>query len=240
VAQVEMRLARKGAKRITALVEKEHRWAAGFWEAVGYGVDNRIVRHVHNLIVEDLAPSHNLARQAGKKLVVSDQIHLSEIRPADKGAFLEHLKEKEIYNRTLRIPYPYTEAHAKEWLARVEKSTEQHGQPVNWAIRIAADFLIGGIGFDGLDIGKSHRAEIGYWLAKPYWGRGIITAVVKAACEFAFKEWGLVKITAHVFAFNLASARVLEKCGFEQEGYLRNHFQKDGHLLDVRLYGLHR
>jgi RimJ/RimL family protein N-acetyltransferase len=36
--------------------------------------------------------------------------------------------------------------------------------------------LISGLGFDALTIGKSHRAEIGYWLAKPYWGRGIMTA----------------------------------------------------------------
>jgi ribosomal protein S18 acetylase RimI-like enzyme len=49
VAEVEKRLAEQGAKRITALVEKDHPWATGFWQAVGYGLDSRIVRHVHNL-----------------------------------------------------------------------------------------------------------------------------------------------------------------------------------------------
>jgi ribosomal protein S18 acetylase RimI-like enzyme len=49
VAEVEKRLARQGAKRITALVEKNHSWATGFWQAVGYGLDNRIVRHVLSL-----------------------------------------------------------------------------------------------------------------------------------------------------------------------------------------------
>lgn len=49
VAEVEKRLARQGAKRITALVEKDHPWATGFWQAVGYGVDQRIARHVRNL-----------------------------------------------------------------------------------------------------------------------------------------------------------------------------------------------
>ena len=48
VAEVERRLTRQGAKRITALVEKEHPWAMNFWEAVGYGVDERIVRRVRN------------------------------------------------------------------------------------------------------------------------------------------------------------------------------------------------
>jgi ribosomal protein S18 acetylase RimI-like enzyme len=49
VAEVEKRLAGQGAKRITALVEKDHPWAASFWQAVGYGLDSRIVRHVRNL-----------------------------------------------------------------------------------------------------------------------------------------------------------------------------------------------
>ncbi len=49
VAEVEKRLARQGAKRITALVEREHPWATGFWQSVGYGLDNRIVRHVRRL-----------------------------------------------------------------------------------------------------------------------------------------------------------------------------------------------
>ena len=65
-----------------------------------------------------------------------------------------------------------------------------------------------------------------------------MTAVVRKTCEFAFAEWNLLKITAHVFAFNPASARVLEKCGFEQEGYLKKHHRKDGQLIDARLYAL--
>jgi RimJ/RimL family protein N-acetyltransferase len=239
VAEVEKRLTRQGAKRITALVEKDHDWAPAFWEAVGYGRDQRIVRHVRSLPIEARAPSGHQARGTAK-LVVNDHIHLSAIRPSDKPAYVEYLKEKDIYDRTLRIPFPYTEADAEAWLALVERTTQKHGQIVNWAIRNEADSLIGGIGFDGLDIGKSHRAEVGYWLAKPYWGRGIMTAVVKKACAFAFNEWGLLKITAHVFASNQASARVLEKCGFEQEGYLRKHYQKDGQLMDARLYRLLR
>jgi [ribosomal protein S5]-alanine N-acetyltransferase len=98
--------------------------------------------------------------------------------------------------------------------------------------------FIGGCGFAGLQLGKSHRAEIGYWLAKPYWGQGIMTAIVRRLCEFAFAELSLVKIEAHVFAGNAASARVLEKCGFVQEGYLRKQYVKDGKYLDAKLFAL--
>ena len=96
------------------------------------------------------------------------------------------------------------------------------------------------MGLEGTGLGRSHRCEIGYWLAKPYWGRGIMTAVVRAICRHAFDNLGLGKITAHVFSFNDASARVLEKCGFEQEGFLRQHYLKDGQLIDVKAYGLVR
>ena len=236
VAEVEKRLAQHGAKRVTALVEKDHPEATGFWEAVGYPLDQRLVRHVRSLPAEASEPPGHLTFL----LPINDHLCLTEFRSGDKTALLEILQEKDIYDRTSRIPHPYTEANAERWLALVAKITEQHGQPVQWAIRNRFDDLIGAIGFEGLQIGKSHRAEIGYWLAKPSWGRGIMTAVVQKACDYAFREWGLTKIIAHVFAFNLASARVLEKCGFEQEGYLKKHFRKEGQLIDGRLYGLSR
>jgi ribosomal-protein-alanine N-acetyltransferase len=172
------------------------------------------------------------------KITVNEHIHLSEFQSSDEKACIEHLKAKEIYERTLRIPYPYTDADFQAWLGIVEQATKQEGQPVHWAIRDENKFLIGGCGFDSLQIGKSHRAEIGYWLAKPYWGGGIMSAVVRRLCEFAFAEFGLVKITAHVFADNVASAKVLQKCGFHQEGYLRKHYLKDGKFLDSRLFAL--
>jgi [ribosomal protein S5]-alanine N-acetyltransferase len=98
--------------------------------------------------------------------------------------------------------------------------------------------LIGVCGFSDCQLGKSHRAEIGYWLAKPLWGQGIMTTVVQKACQLAFAEFGLVKITAQVSAMNPASARVLEKCGFAQEGYLKKQYLKDGQYLDARLFAL--
>jgi RimJ/RimL family protein N-acetyltransferase len=170
------------------------------------------------------------------KIVVNDQIHLSEFRSTDRDALAEHLNDRDIYDRTLRIPFPYTSADAEKWLAVSAGTTAQQGRPIHFAIRSSDDALIGGCGFDGFETGNSHRAEIGYWLAKPFWGRGIMTAVVRGVCLHAFEEFELTKITAHVFAHNPASARVLEKCDFQQEGFLRRHFQKDGQFLDARLF----
>jgi ribosomal-protein-alanine N-acetyltransferase len=168
---------------------------------------------------------------------ITDQISLTEFRPSDKATCVERIGDRDIYERTLRIPHPYTDAHFDQWLRIVAEATEQHGEPVHFAIR-EGDPLIGGIGFDGLI--KGHKAEIGYWLAKPWWGRGIMTAVVGKVCEYAFAQWNLVRITAQVFESNIASARVLEKNGFEFEGLLRKHHLKDGRFLDSRLFALVR
>ena len=118
------------------------------------------------------------------KIVVNDQVCLSEFRSSDKPALLQHLNDPDIYHRTLRIPFPYTDASADEWLTLVAKITEQQGRPVQWAIRTADDALIGGCGFDGFQVGESHRAEVGYWLAKPFWGRGIMPHLGKGQAPF--------------------------------------------------------
>ena len=176
------------------------------------------------------------------RLVVNDQVHLSEVRASDKGALVAHLNDRDIYERTLGIPFPYTEAAADAWLALVAQNTRQQGRPAQWAVRNADGALIGARGLDGFqaDKSQSHRAEVGYWLAKPFWGRGVMTAVVRRVCRHAFEDFGLAKLIAHVSPHNVASARVLEKCGFQAEGFLRKHFLKDGQFLDARLFGLLR
>src|SRR5215813_7451508 len=122
------------------------------------------------------------------RIDVTDQIHLSELLPSDEAACVDHLTEKQIYEQTLRIPYPYTAADFQAWLKIVEDTTKQQGRPGHWAIRYQNGLLIGGCGFHGIDNANPHRAEIGYWLAKPYWGRGITTAVVRRLCAHLFDE----------------------------------------------------
>lgn len=83
-----------------------------------------------------------------------------------------------------------------------------------------------------------HRrtAEIGYWLAPAYWNRGIATDAVVAMVEYAMGAFDLARIEACVFEGNPASARVLEKAGFQFEGRLRQSITKDGRTIDSLLY----
>ncbi|MGE3807779.1 MAG: GNAT family N-acetyltransferase, partial [Gemmataceae bacterium] len=152
-----------------------------------------------------------------------------------------HLNDREVYRWTLRIPFPYSDYDADRWLELVATSTfKLRGRPAHWAIRAADGQLIGAAGFDGLDTPEPYRVEIGYWLARPFWGQGIASAVVARLCRHVFEDWRVGKVMAHVFEGNFASIRVLEKNGFQLEGNLRAHYRKDGRPIDVRLYGLLR
>lgn len=172
------------------------------------------------------------------KITVREGVHLSGIQQTDKPALLEHLDSRDVYNSTLNIPHPYTETDADWWIDKRIEHTKRIGREVSFAIRDDEGKLIGVVSADSFEPGTSHRAEIGYWLARAWWGQGVMTDAVRAYVRYAFDELQLLRLTAHVFEFNVGSARVLEKNGFKLEGRLRKHICKDGELLDGRFYGL--
>ena len=77
---------------------------------------------------------------------------------------------------------------------------------------------------------------MGYWLGEPFWGRGLMTDVVRAFTEFALREFSLQRLEAGVYEWNPASARVLEKAGYRLEGTLRRSMIKDGQVIDRLIY----
>jgi len=172
------------------------------------------------------------------ELKVREGFCLSPIQRMDKPALLEYLNTREIYDTTLNIPFPYLESHADVWLQRRAEQSQRLSKEVCFAIRNSTGKLIGAVSADSFEPGVAHKAEIGYWLARPFWGRGIMTDAVRSYVDYAFRELGVVRLTAHTFAFNLASQRVLEKNRFQLEGRLRQHLMKDGKLIDARFYGL--
>ncbi|MFN0214869.1 MAG: GNAT family N-acetyltransferase, partial [Saprospiraceae bacterium] len=100
--------------------------------------------------------------------------------------------------------------------------------------RHAEHGLIGSIGFFLKSGVEGHFDEIGYWLAEPFRGQGIMTNAVLVLCDWLFENRSsLARIEAKVHSYNPASERVLEKAGFEREGYLRKATLKDGVLIDV-------
>ena len=172
-------------------------------------------------------------------LSINDQIHLTEFRPTDKAACVQHLSDREIYDRTLRIPYPYTEADFDNWLEITTKATEQHGEPIHFAIRTSGGFVHRRLRLRRTDQRSSGRDRL--LVGEAVLGPGDHDRRGEQGLRARPRpSWKLVRITAHVFESNLASARVLEKNGFVCEGHLRKHYLKDGRFIDGKLYALVR
>ena len=108
-----------------------------------------------------------------------------------------------------------------------------------FAFAITADNkVVGSIGV--FRQGNIHRqiAELGYYIAEEYWGKGIMTEAVKQICECVFDKSDIIRIYAEPFAYNIASCRVLEKAGFQYEGTLRSNAVKNGKVIDMKMYSL--
>jgi RimJ/RimL family protein N-acetyltransferase len=171
------------------------------------------------------------------RLPITPELSLTEFLPTDQQAVIKHLADREISDRTTDIAFPYGPEEFDVTMRTVAERAWRHGGcPLHFAIRNSDDFFIGCVTF--FDLIEGHSAGVGYWLAKPFWNKNIMTAAVSVACQFAIKRWKLVRISAPVFDGNLASMKVLEKCGFEFEGLMRGYFFKDGRYIDARLYSL--
>lgn len=79
---------------------------------------------------------------------------------------------------------------------------------------------------------------MGYYIAEEYWGKGIMTKIVKEVCGYIFNKTDIIRMFAEPFAYNIASCKVLEKAGFELEGILRNNAIKKNKILDMKMYSI--
>ena len=133
------------------------------------------------------------------------------------------------------LPYPYTEQDGKEFISAMLSADEN--ETFAFAITVN-NMVIGSIGI--FRQGNIHRqtAELGYYIAEEYWGKGIMAEAVKQICEYVFGNSDIIRIYAEPFAYNIASCRVLEKVGFQYEGTLRSNAVKNGKVIDMKMYSL--
>ena len=135
------------------------------------------------------------------------------------------------------LPFPYTEKDAAGFIASMLSAEENK----TFACAITdEDKVIGSIG--AFRQGNIHfrTAELGYYLAEPYWGRGIMTGAIRQFCGRIFETTDILRIFAEPFSYNTASCRVLEKAGFQYEGTMKSNAVKNGRIQDMKLYALTR
>jgi RimJ/RimL family protein N-acetyltransferase len=153
-------------------------------------------------------------------------------RDDDRAALLRHADNRNVWrNLKDRFPHPYTAEDADAWLALARAQPDRAA----WAIEVDGE-AAGGISLERQGDVYSHTAHLGYWLGEAYWGRGVMTAAVRGVSDYAFDVRRFVRLEAPVFAWNPASMRVLEKCGYVREGVMRKSVFKDGEVTDCMLY----
>ena len=135
------------------------------------------------------------------------------------------------------LPLPYTQKDARDYIITMLSSQED--STFAYAITVD-DRAVGSIG--AFRQGNIHRqtAELGYYLAEEYWGRGIMTDAIRQLCGIIFETTDILRIYAEPFAYNTGSRRALEKAGFHFEGLMKNNAVKNGKVVDMALYSLTR
>jgi len=163
------------------------------------------------------------------------EFELRRWQPDDAKSLAENANNIKIYNN-LRdaLPHPYSLEDARRFI----EATLKKGLPTtNFAITVDKK-AVGSIGIVVQEDVQRISAEMGYWLGENYWGRGIMSRVIKQMTDYVFANFDIIKIYAIPFDFNTASQKVLQKAGFELEAILKKAAVKNGKIVDLYYYSI--
>ena len=139
----------------------------------------------------------------------------------DIGRLAQLANDPGVAVQTQRMPHPFGRAEAEAFVLTVAAQDPRRG----------STFLIehedhGPVGVIGLFEDADPAPEVGYWIARPFWGRGFATEALQGATTWASKAWKRRALMAGHFSDNPASGRVLEKAGFLYTGEVRKGFSR--------------
>ena len=138
-------------------------------------------------------------------------------------------------NLTNQFPHPYTREKGEIFLNMASKA-----DPPNVFAVVVDQEMVGAIGLHPQSDIQCKNAELGYWLAEPFWGKGIMSEVIPPMVAYGFKTWDINRIFARPFGSNIGSQKVLEKAGFTLEARLEKTLFKNGVYEDELVYGIRR
>lgn len=167
-----------------------------------------------------------------QKYLKLEKCKLRFFRKRDKKELCLLANNQEIAkNLRDRFPSPYFEHNAKAFLDFVANNDDD----LILAIEVDGK-LAGTIGLNAQEDIYRYSAELGYWLGVDYWNQGIMSCAVKGLLKWVFSNTEINRIFCTVFEDNIASARVLEKCGFQKEGEFRQAAFKRNEFLNEHRY----
>jgi RimJ/RimL family protein N-acetyltransferase len=155
---------------------------------------------------------------------------------SDVRSLAGHANNRKIWRNVRdQFPFPYSTSDAEVWIR-----TARSMRPETAFAIVVDGEAVGAIGIELKDDVYRNSAEIGYWLGETFWGRGITSEALAGFTDWVFAHFELDRLYAHVFEWNPASARVLEKAGYQLEARMRQAVIKDGQTIDVLLYAMLR
>jgi len=166
--------------------------------------------------------------------LVSGDIRLRPFRLSDADKLTEMANNIKI-SRNLRdgFPHPYTHEDAVTFI----RHCLDMPRDTFFAIEFRGEH-VGNISLSPCQDVYRKSAEIGYFIAEPFWNKGIASAAVNIIIQFGFNNLGMMRIQTGVYEYNPASQRVLEKCGFVKEGVFKKAIYKEGGLWDEVRYAI--
>lgn len=151
------------------------------------------------------------------------RLYLRRPRRSDADDLADLMNDWEVVRWLVQAPYPYTRAHAVEWISQNLQNLAS-GREFQFVVCRQGDDQI--VGHAGLRLDDDRRsAELGYWLARHAWGFGYATEAAAAIVQFGFSDLHLERIWATCLPENTPSLHVLAKTGFSSIGMLKQTFE---------------
>lgn len=154
------------------------------------------------------------------RIIETKSLLLRPLRAGDAAAIAHQINTEKITHNLARVPYPYGLADAEEFLSWALPQQEKTRFSAI-CLKHDPETLRGSISYEWLE--ERNTAELGYWLAVPLWGQGLMSEAIPAMVEHAFEVADIGLITASYFKENPASGAVLRKAGFEEAGPSKIH-----------------
>ena len=167
----------------------------------------------------------------------TDRLILRPLKDQDSESLYENVKEYDIAKWTISIPHPYPKEGAMAFIKQSKKHM-QSGLAYHLAI-LSKDTseLMGVMSLIGVNM-RHRNAELGYWVGKDYWNKGIATEAASKMLEFGFKDLNMQRISARCIHGNIPSIRVIEKIGMKYEGTFRKEILKEDRFIDMKYYAI--
>lgn len=164
----------------------------------------------------------------------TERLHLRKMKVSDSPCLLKIWSDPEV-TKFMNIGNFTDENQAKDMIKLLDEFSLDNKAIRFSIIEMESNEIIGSCGFNSLDF-ENEKAEIGYDIARAFWGSGYASEAISALLDYAFSTLKLNRIEAKVEPENVNSVKVLRKLNFMFEGTLRRYERVNGKFININMY----